>query len=65
MKCEVGDIVLINNFKYPDGSDGSLHNFTLNAIICLKKSKKTTFSCALALYPYNNTTDSWNCIKHL
>jgi len=24
MNCEVGDIVLVSNFRYPDGSDGSL-----------------------------------------
>ena len=29
MNCEIGDIVLINNFKYPDGSDGSLHSFVV------------------------------------
>jgi len=29
MKCEIGDIVLVNNFKYPDGTDGSLHSFVV------------------------------------
>jgi len=29
MDCEIGDIVLISNFKYPDGSDGSLHSFVV------------------------------------
>ena len=29
MECNIGDIVLINNFKYPDGSDGSLHSFVV------------------------------------
>jgi len=29
MKCDVGDIVLVNNFKYPDGRDGSLHAFVV------------------------------------
>ena len=29
MICEIGDIVLVNNFKYPDGSDGSLHSFVI------------------------------------
>jgi len=29
MNCEIGDIVLINNFSYPDGSVGSLHSFVV------------------------------------
>ena len=29
MNCDVGDIVLINNFKYPDGNDGSMHSFVV------------------------------------
>ena len=29
MNCKIGDIVLINSFKYPDGSDGSLHSFVV------------------------------------
>jgi len=32
MNCEIGDIVLVSNFKYPDGSDGSLHSFVVIAI---------------------------------
>ena len=32
MKCEIGDIILVNSFKYPDGSDGSLHNFVVMSI---------------------------------
>ena len=29
MKCEIGDIVLVNNFSYPDGLKGTLHNFVI------------------------------------
>ena len=29
MTCGVGDIVLVCNFRYPDGSDGSLHSFVV------------------------------------
>ena len=29
MTCEVGDIVLVSNYRYPDGSDGSLHSFVV------------------------------------
>ncbi|MCL2699178.1 MAG: hypothetical protein FWE68_02610 [Defluviitaleaceae bacterium] len=29
MKCEIGDIVLVNNFTYPDGIKGTLHNFVV------------------------------------
>jgi hypothetical protein len=29
MNYRIGDIVLINNFKYSDGSDGSLHSFVI------------------------------------
>ena len=29
MECNIGDIVLISKFKYPDGSDGSLHSFVV------------------------------------
>ena len=29
MICEIGDIVLVNNFKYQDGCDGSLHSFVV------------------------------------
>ena len=29
MNCEIGDIVLVSNFRYPDGSDGSLHSFII------------------------------------
>jgi len=29
MNCEIGDIVLVSNFRYPDGSDGSLHSFVV------------------------------------
>ena len=32
MKCEIGDIVLVNSYKYPDGTDGSYHNFVIAAI---------------------------------
>ena len=33
MKCEIGDIILVNNFKYKDGSDGSLHSFVIMDIV--------------------------------
>ncbi|MCL2088606.1 MAG: hypothetical protein FWH14_03895 [Oscillospiraceae bacterium] len=29
MKYKIGDIVLISNFKYPDGESGSLHSFVI------------------------------------
>ena len=29
MKCEIGDIVLVKDFKYPDGRDGTLHYFVV------------------------------------
>ena len=29
MDCSIGDIVLVSNFRYPDGSDGSLHSFVV------------------------------------
>ncbi|MCL2638513.1 MAG: hypothetical protein FWD48_09105 [Oscillospiraceae bacterium] len=29
MKCEIGDIVLVNNFTYPDGTKGTLHSFVV------------------------------------
>ena len=32
MKCEIGDIVLVNSYQYPDGSAGSYHNFVIAAI---------------------------------
>ena len=32
MKCEIGDIVLVNSYKYPDGTDGYYHNFVIAAI---------------------------------
>jgi len=61
MNCEVGDIVLISSFKYPDGSDGSLHSFVVIAIendeldlmpfeyLCFLISSKNTKK----EYPYN------------
>ena len=36
MDCDVGDIVLVSNFKYQDGSDGSLHSFV---VIDVKKDE--------------------------
>ena len=36
MKCKVGDIVLINHFKYPSGAEGSLHSFV---VIDIKKDE--------------------------
>jgi len=33
MKCNVGDIVLVNNFKYPDGRPGSLHSFVVMDVV--------------------------------
>ena len=33
MKCEIGDIVLVNNFVYPDGARGTLHSFVVMDII--------------------------------
>ena len=33
MKCEIGDIVLVNKFFYPDGTKGTLHNFVIMNII--------------------------------
>ena len=32
MRCEIGDIVLVNNFKYPNGTAGSLHSFVVMGI---------------------------------
>jgi hypothetical protein len=32
VKCEIGDIVLVNKFTYPDGSKGTLHNFVVMGI---------------------------------
>jgi len=32
MKCEIGDIVLVNSYEYPDGSSGYYHNFVIAAI---------------------------------
>ena len=32
MKCEVGDIIVVNNFEYADGSKGTLHYFVIIAI---------------------------------
>ena len=32
MKCEIGDIVLVSNYTYPDRSEGSYHNFVIAAI---------------------------------
>jgi len=32
MKCEIGDIVLVNSYKYSDGDSGSYHNFVIAAI---------------------------------
>jgi hypothetical protein len=29
MKCEIGDIVLVDRFAYPNGAKGSLHNFVI------------------------------------
>jgi len=61
MKCEIGDIVLVSNFMYPDGSDGSLHSFVVIDIendeldlmpfeyLCFLISSKRTKEN----YPYN------------
>jgi len=32
MKCEIGDIVFVNSFTYPDGSKGEYHFFVIVAI---------------------------------
>ena len=32
MKCEVGDIILINNFAYSDGREGTLHSFVVMGV---------------------------------
>ena len=32
MKCEIGDIVLVNSYQYPDGTEGLYHNFVIAAI---------------------------------
>jgi hypothetical protein len=32
MKCEIGDIVLVNSYTYRDGREGSYHNFVIAAI---------------------------------
>ena len=29
MTCKIGDIVLVSNFMYSDGSNGSLHSFVV------------------------------------
>jgi hypothetical protein len=29
MKCDIGDIVLVLHYKYPDGREGSLHSFVI------------------------------------
>ena len=61
MTCEIGDIVLVSNFKYSDGSDGSLHSFVVIDIekdelelmpfeyLCFLVSSKSTKES----YPYN------------
>jgi hypothetical protein len=33
LKCDIGDIVLVNNFSYPDGTKGTLHSFVVMNII--------------------------------
>lgn len=33
MKCEIGDIVLVNNFKYESGAEGTLHSFVVVDIV--------------------------------
>ena len=32
MKCELGDIILLNKFIYPDGVTGTLHSFVVIGI---------------------------------
>lgn len=61
MICAVGDIVLVSNFKYQDGSDGSLHSFVVIDIendelnlmpfefLCFLVSSNSTKES----YPYN------------
>ena len=29
MRCEIGDIVLVDKYKYPNGESGSYHNFVV------------------------------------
>jgi len=29
MNCDIGDIILIKNFSFPDGNPGSLHSFVV------------------------------------
>lgn len=29
MNCQIGDIILVSNFRYPDGRDGSMHSFVV------------------------------------
>ncbi|MDR2570270.1 MAG: hypothetical protein LBD23_08235 [Oscillospiraceae bacterium] len=41
MICNIGDIVLVSNFKYPDGSDGSLHSIVTMLNIHLKMMNQT------------------------
>lgn len=66
MKCEVGDIVLVNNFIYPDGREGSLHSFVvmgtnmdefeivnLDYLCFLISSKEGKTNDVNPSYPYN------------
>ncbi|MCL2224230.1 MAG: hypothetical protein FWB96_04590 [Defluviitaleaceae bacterium] len=71
MKCEVGDIVLVNNFKYQDGSDGSLHSFVvvditkdefeivnLDYVCFLISSNVSKNSDVNPSYPYNEPIEA-------
>jgi len=66
MKCKIGDIVLVRNFKYPDGSDGSLHSFVvmdinmdefeiinLDYLCFIVSSNMSKSNVANSNYPYN------------
>ena len=71
MKCEIGDIVLINNFKYPDGTDGTLHSFvvidinkdeleliTLDYMCFLISSQVSKSNDVNPDYPYNEPIEA-------
>ena len=60
MTCEIGDIVLISKFKYPDGTPGSLHFFV---VMDIKQDEFTLVNIEYLCFLISSNTSKNNTIN--
>jgi len=60
LTCNIGDIVLINKFKYPDGTPGSLHFFV---VMDIEQDEFTLVNIEYLCFLISSNTDKNNDVN--